>query len=196
MKRFKTVDEYVAAQTTWQDEIRRLRQILQSTPLNEEVKWGGPCYTYKGKNVVGMAAFKSYFGLWFHQGALLSDPDGVLLNCQEGKTRALRQWRMESKKDIKATRIKAYVREAMKLVDAGKEIKPQRDKPLELPAELVAALKKNRAARAAFDKLSKGRQREYAEHIAEAKRDETRARRLAKILPMIAAGIGLHDKYR
>lgn len=196
MKRFKTVDEYVDAQTTWKDEIRRLREILQATPLTEEVKWGGPCYTYKGKNVVGLGSFKSYFGLWFHQGALLSDPDGVLLNCQEGKTRALRQWRMESKKDIKATKIKSYVREAMKLVDEGKEIKPQRDKPLELPPELVAALKKNRAAKSAFEKLTKGKQREYADYIAEAKRDETKTKRLEKILPMIASGIGLHDKYR
>jgi len=71
MKRYKAVDDYVASRQLWQDEIKRLREILLSTNLTEEVKWGGPCYTYDGKNVVGLAGFKSCFGLWFHQGALL-----------------------------------------------------------------------------------------------------------------------------
>ncbi len=63
MKRFKTVDDYVASRQLWQDEIKRLREILLSSDLTEEVKWGGPCYTYNGQNVVGIGGFKSYFGL-------------------------------------------------------------------------------------------------------------------------------------
>ena len=122
MKSAKSVDEYIADAGTWKSELKRLREILRSTELQEDVKWGGPCYTYDGKNVVGMAGFKSYFGLWFHQGALLKDQKKVLMNAQEGKTKALRQWRMQTAKDIKPALVKSYVKEAIKLTKEGKKI--------------------------------------------------------------------------
>ena len=147
MKRNKTVDDYVASRELWQDEIRRLRKILLTTELTEEVKWGGPCYTYDGQNVVGIGGFKSYFGLWFHQGVLLKDKEAVLINAQEGTTKALRQWRMHSSKDIKPAIIKAYVKEAISLVKAGKKIGPQKKKPLVVPSELKQALAKHVKAR-------------------------------------------------
>jgi uncharacterized protein YdeI (YjbR/CyaY-like superfamily) len=128
MKRFKTVDEYVASREHWQDEIRRVREILLSTPLTEDVKWGAPCYTFDDKNVVGIGGFKSYFGLWFFHGASLKDPKKVLINAQEGKTKALRQWRMKSAKEIKPAVIRAYVREAIQLVRDGQKIGPQKKK--------------------------------------------------------------------
>jgi len=196
MKRCKAVDDYVASRQLWQDEIKRLRGILLSTDLTEEVKWGGPCYTYDGKNVVGLAGFKSYFGLWFHQGALLKDKNRVLINAQEGATKALRQWRMQSAKDIKPAAIKAYVSEAISLVKFGKKIGPQKKKPLVVPPELKQALAKNAAARNEFANLRLGLQREFTDHIASAKRNETKQKRIEKILPMIAAGKGLHDQYR
>lgn len=196
MKRHKTVDDYVASREIWQDEINRLRAILLSTDLTEEVKWGGPCYTYNGQNVVGIGGFKSYFGLWFHQGALLKDKNKVLINAQEGTTKALRQWRMQSAKDIKPSLIKAYIREAISLVRQGKKIGPEKNKPIVVPPELKKALAKNTQARKAFENLRPGLQREYTEHIASAKREETRQKRIEKILPMISSGKGLHDKYR
>ena len=196
MKRYKTVDDYIANATLWQDELTRLREILKSTKLTEDVKWGAPCYTYDGQNVVGLAGFKSYFGLWFHQGALLKDKNEVLINAQEGTTKALRQWRMRSAKDIKASTIKAYVGEAITLVEQGKKIGPQKDKPIVVPPELKKALAKNAKARKGFESLRKGLQREYTDHIASAKREETKKKRIEKILPMLAAGKGLHDKYR
>ena len=196
MKRYKTVDDYVASRELWQDEIRRLRKILLTTELTEEVKWGGPCYTYDGQNVVGIGGFKSYFGLWFHQGVLLKDKEAVLINAQEGTTKALRQWRMHSSKDIKPAIIKAYVKEAISLVKAGKKIGPQKKKPLVVPSELKQGLAKHVKARKGFGALSLGLQREYTDHIASAKREETKKKRIEKILPMMAAGKGLHDKYR
>ncbi len=192
----KTPDEYFADLETWAKEMATLRKIIASTGLVEEIKWGAPCYAYNGKNVVGLLAFKSYFGLWFHQGALLKDEAGVLMNAQSGVTRALRQWRMADKKEIKARLVKAYVKEAIALVDAGAEIKPNRTKPLVVPPELKAALANDKAAKAAFDAMSKSKQREYADHVASAKQDATKARRLDKVIPMIAAGKGLNDKYR
>ena len=196
MKRSNSVDEYIEESEYWQDELRLLRKCLRSTDLKETVKWGGPCYTYNDKNIVGMGAFKSYFGLWFFQGALLSDPDEVLINAQEGKTKALRQWRMETKKEIKSRAIKAYVAEAISVQQAGKEIKPARGKAVVLPPQLKSALAGNKDAKTQFRSLTPGKQREYADYIADAKREETKSKRLEKILPMIADGIGLNDKYR
>jgi uncharacterized protein YdeI (YjbR/CyaY-like superfamily) len=196
MKRFKSVDDYIANADPWQQELARLRTILQATSLTEEVKWGAPCYTYKGKNIVGLAAFKGWVCLWFHQGALLRDDSKVLVNAQEGKTKALRQWRMTSASEIKPAIIKRYVREATELVDAGREIKAIRSKTVDVPYELTSAMRRHKGATAAFRALTPGRQREYAEHVASAKRDATKLKRIDKILPMIVAGIGLHDKYR
>jgi uncharacterized protein YdeI (YjbR/CyaY-like superfamily) len=160
------------------------------------VKWGGPCYTYTGKNVVGIGGFKSYFGLWFYQGALLKDDRSVLVNAQEGKTKALRQWRMTTGTDIKPAIIKRYVKEAMTLVDQGREIKADRTAPIDVPKELRNAMRRHKGATAAFRKLRRGLQREYVDYVASAKREATKQNRVAKILPMIVAGVGLNDKYR
>lgn len=196
MKKSGTVDEYLRDARYWRDELVILRRVLQSTALTEDVKWGGPCYTWQGKNIVGLGAFKSYFGLWFHQGALLDDTAGVLINAQEGKTKAQRQWRMQSASDIKPAIIKRYVRQAIGLVNEGREIRADRSKPVVVPAALDEALRHDRKASTAFRSLSKGRRREYADYIASAKRADTVQRRLEKILPMIAAGVGLNDRYR
>ena len=196
MQRHKTVDDYIENAAQWQDELKRLREILQSTELTEEVKWGGPCYTYDGKNVVGIGGFKSYFGLWFHQGVLLEDSKKILINAQEGTTKALRQWRMNSAHEIKPAAIRAYIREAIQLVKADKAIGPQKKKPLVVPTELKQALAKHATARKGFEKLRPGLQREYTDYVASAEREQTKQNRIEKILPMIAAGVGLHDKYR
>ena len=196
MKTSLTVDKYLRNTAYWHDELVTLRRILASTKLTEDVKWGAPCYTWQGKNVVGLGAFKSYFGLWFFQGALLEDGANVLINAQEGKTKALRQWRMQSASDIKPTIIKRYIREAIGLVDAGKELRADRSQPVAVPGALQEALRRDTRASTAFRGLTKGRQREYADYIASARRADTVKRRIDKILPMITAGAGLNDKYR
>ena len=88
------------------------------------------------------------------------------------------------------------MKEAIALVEDGAEIKPDRNKPVTIPTQLDAALRRSKKAKTGFDKLTKGKQREYADYIADAKREETKAKRLEKILPMIATGKGLNDKYR
>ena len=196
MQSFKTVDEFISNAKQWKEELMQLREILRETELTEGIKWGAPIYTYKGKNVVGMAGFKSYVGLWFHQGALLKDPKKKLINAQEGVTKALRQWRMASGKEIDARAIKAYVKEAIGHVEDGKEIKPLPRKKTAIPKELAAALKKNPAAGKAFKLLAPFKQREYSEYIAEAARPETKEKRIGKILPLVQKGMGLNDKYR
>ena len=196
MLRFDSVEAYIEHNVEWQAELIQLRKIISSCPLEETVKWGAPCYMHQGKNVVGMAAFKEYFGLWFHQGALLADEAQVLINAQEGKTKALRQWRFQSKKEIKTRLIKSYVKEAILLVEEGAEIKPTRNKALAIPELLQEALAKNVKADTAFGKFTKGKQREFADYVSEAKRQDTQVKRVQKIIPMIIAGEGLNDKYR
>ncbi len=192
----KTVDDYIAQADRWRDEIARLRAILLDVGLDETVKWGGPCYTLDGRNVVGIGAFKSCFGLWFCQGALLADPAKRLVNAQPGKTRAMRQWRMQSAADIRPRLVRQYASEAAELAARGREIRPRRRPAASLPPELEAALGADNAARTAFDKLTPGRRREFAEFIAGAKRAETRERRVARALPLIREGRGLNDRYR
>ncbi len=121
-----------------------------------------------------MASFKSYVGLWFHQGALLGDKQKVLINAQEGKTRALRQWRFRSKKEIDARLIQSYVKEAIDLQERGREIKPKRNQPVKVPPQLESALGKNKQTKAGFEKLTPGRQREFGEYIGAAKREESK----------------------
>ena len=196
MKNAKTVEAYIAGDARWSNELAKLRDILLDAGLEESVKWGVPSYGAYGQNVVGLAGFKNHFCMWFHQGALLQDKTGVLVNAQEGKTKAMRQWRMTGAKDIKPALIKRYVKEAMAHAEAGKAIKPVRGAPVVLPAPLKTALAKNSKAAAAFKAMTPGKRREYAGYIAEAKREETRTRRIEKILPMIAAGVGLNDKYK
>lgn len=196
MQSYKTVDQFISNAKQWKDELIQLREILLDTELTEEVKWGAPIYTYKGKNVVGMAGFKSYVGLWFHQGALLKDPKKKLMNAQEGVTKAQRQWRIASKKEIDQKTIKVFVKEAIQHIEDGNAIKPSPKKKLTVPKELAAILKKNAAASNAFKQLAAFKQREYAEYIAEAAKPETKVRRIEKILPMILNGIGLNDKYK
>lgn len=196
MEKKKTPDAYFAREGPWREELAALRRILLSTGLHEEIKWGSPFYTRDGKHIVGLTAFKNFFCLWFPQGALLKDEKKVLINAQEGVTRAQRQWRMASAKDIKPQLIRSYVKEAAALAKEGREIKPDRAKPLVIPPELEAALAQDKKAKAAFEAMTKTLQREYAGHIAEAKQAATKERRLEKIMPMIAAGKGLHDKYR
>ena len=195
MKRYKTVEAYFDDLDQWQEELRKLREILCSTGLEETVKWGMPSYTHNGKIIAGVANFKNHFAVWFFQGALLKDDKHVLINAQEGRTKALRQWRMTNKSDIKARTIKAYIKEAMELAAAGKEIKADRAKPVVVPPELKNALAKNKKANANFANFGIGKKREYAEYISEAKRADTKQKRLEKILPMIMDGIGLNDKY-
>lgn len=196
MKKPKSVQEFIDGLESFQEETSRLREVVASVGLDECIKWVMPVYVYKKKNVVGIFATQKYFGLWFYQGALLKDKSQVLVNAQEGKTKALRQWRMETKSDIKVRLIKQYISEAMMLVEQGTEIKPNRNKPVLVPVELEKALTQNKQARTAFDELSKSIRREYAEYISDAKRVETKNRRIEKIIPMICQSVGLNDKYR
>jgi uncharacterized protein YdeI (YjbR/CyaY-like superfamily) len=198
MRRASSVDEYISLGGEWQKSLQLLRELFQSTRLTETVKWGMPVYTLNNKNVAGFSAFKSWTGIWFFQGVFLKDPDRVLINAQEGTTKGLRQWRFFSTEQIKNHHpaILAYLEEAIRNQEAGKEIKPDRNKPLVIPAELEKAMKNDPSLKDSFEALTLSKRREYAEHVGSAKREETRQQRLQKIIPLILEGTGLNDKYK
>lgn len=191
------VTAYIEKKSNWKESLEVLREIMLSLPVEETIKWGAPTYTFKGKNIVGMAAFKNYSGLWFFQGALLKDTHKVLMNAQEGKTKAMLQWRFSSIEEINPELIKEYVLEAIENQKQGKEIKPQRNKkPLIIPELLQKELDSNSALKGSFESFTLSKKREYADYISEAKREATKQSRLEKIIPMILEGKGLHDKYK
>ncbi|MEG9326982.1 YdeI/OmpD-associated family protein [Salinimicrobium catena] len=192
----KTVEEYIQKHPDWEDEIVSLREMLLSTELEEAIKWGGPVYSLNGKNVVGIGAFKNHCSLWFFQGALLRENTALLQNAQEGKTKALRQIRFEKGNLPSMDVLRKYVQEAIQNQKEGKELKPVKNKEVEIPPLLETAFEKDSILKKAFMELTPGRQREYCEHIAEAKREATKLSRLTKITPMIKSGQGLHDKYK
>lgn len=189
------VTEYIQKKSAWGEELKKLRSILSSLPLEETIKWGAPYYMSNGKNIVGMAAFKNYFGIWFMQGALLKDEKKKLINAQEGKTSALRQWRFNSIDEIDVDLIRTYVLEAIDNQQQGKEIKPKK-KPLIIPELLQRAMDADQELKEKYEAFTLGKKRDYADYISEAKREATKQSRLEKIIPMILSGVGLYDKYK
>ncbi len=198
MKRYASVEDYIAGSGDWQEALRLLRETLLRTELVETVKWGMPVYTIDNKNVVGLGAFKSFVGIWFFQGALLKDTENKLVNAQEGKTQAMRQWRFQGIDEVVAATplIDRYLQEAISNQKSGKTIKPRKNQPIQIPQELSEAFDHHPGLQDAFSALSLSKRRDYAEHIAEAKRAETRQRRLEKIIPLVLAGKGLNDAYK
>ncbi|PKD20438.1 hypothetical protein APR41_14265 [Salegentibacter salinarum] len=192
----QSVDQYIETHPTWKQELLSLREVLQNTELEECIKWGAPVYALDSKNIMGIAAFKNHCALWFFNGALLKENTALLYNAQQGKTKALRQIRFEKGNELKLEIIQKYVAEAIQNQREGKEIKPLKDKKLIFPSELKFELEKDEDLKNSFQQLTKGKQREYADYITEAKREATKQSRLYKIKPMILNGVGLNDKYK
>ncbi len=197
MKKVYSVEEYIETNAHFDEALTILRNIINTTELEETIKWSAPVYALNGKNVVGLGAFKNHFGIWFFNGVFLKDEHGILVNAQENKTKALRQMRFESIAGIDEDIVLSYLKEAIENQRLGKEIKPDRSKKETIiPEELKAALDSDKVYKTAFEALSPSKQREYCEHIASAKRDATKISRLEKIKPMILQNKGLHDKYK
>ena len=192
-----SVDEYIGHLQIWREEVTLLREIVLSTGLTETIKWGGPCYQWQQNNVVGLAAFKSYTGIWFFQGGLLDDKQQFLMNAQEGKTKAMRQWRFFSKNEILNAPVREYIFESIENFKIGKKIvATAKDKVVILPQLLQSTLDVDAGLYEKWLLFSPSSQREFAEYISEAKRDTTRKDRLQKVLELIGENKNLHDKYK
>ena len=196
MKTNHSVEEFIEKQPQGNVILRTLRALLLDSGMMETIKWGAPVYTVNGKNVAGIGAFKSYVGIWFFQGALLEDKYQMLINANEGNTKALRQMRFQFEEELDEKIIKAYIKEAIQNQEAGREIKPDKQKPLLIHEALQAYLAENEELSALFDAASLTRKREFTEYIETAKRAETIATRLEKIRILLQENRGLNDEYR
>ena len=194
------VDEYINKAKKWHNEFEKLRSIVLECNLNEELKWGVPCYTYsnlvekKQQNIVLIHGFKEYCALLFMKGALLNDSNGILIQQTEN-VQGGRQIRFTSLEEIEEQEaiLKAYIFEAIEVEKAGLKvaIKPHAD--YVIPEEFQLKIDKNQALKTAFESLTPGRQRAYILHFSGSKQAKTREARIENYMQRILIGKGLND---
>jgi uncharacterized protein YdeI (YjbR/CyaY-like superfamily) len=189
------VDFYFDKAKTWQKEVEQLRTAVLDCGLEEELKWGCPCYTFQETNIVLIHTFKEYCALLFFKGALLSDANGILVQ-QTKNVQSARQIRFTNLREIvKMERtIKAYIYEAIEVEKAGLKVTLKKSTEYPVPEEFQMKLDKKPALKKAFEALTPGRQRGYLLYFAEAKLSKTRESRIEKYIPEILKGKGLNDQ--
>ena len=188
------VDFFFEKPSQWQDAYRQLRKIVLGTGLTEELKWGVPCYTFQGSNIVLIHGFKEYCALLFHKGVLLKDTEDILIQ-QTKNVQSARQIRFTDVKEIVDSKkvLTTYIQEAIEVEKAGLEVKMKKTSEFDMPEELQAKLDSDEDFKAAFEGLTPGRQRGYMLHISQAKQSKTRQSRIEKSIPNIFEGKGYNE---
>ena len=189
------VDLFLAKANKWKEEMVLLRNIaLSNNELTEDYKWLHPCYTLNGKNIVLIHQFKEYCALLFHKGALMSDPDTLLIQQTEN-VQAARQLRFTSVKQIKELEsvINDYINEAIEIEKSGKKVALKETADFEVPEEFQTKLDADADLKRAFNALTPGRQRAYLFFFSKAKQSKTREQRIEKYIPKILDGKGMDD---
>lgn len=178
----------------WTKPLEALRALVLESGLVEEMKWGMPCYTLDGKNVLMIAAFKEHCALQFFKGAALEDPDGVLESAGPN-SQHVRFIKFRSSGDLTARRkaVTGLVARAIALERAGGKVVP-RAQAEAIPAELSRRLASDGALRRAFDALTPGRRRSHVLHVSGAKQADTRERRVDRCVEAILAGRGFNER--
>lgn len=190
----KHVDSLLNDIQNWKAELTQLRKIALDCLLDENVKWGVPCYTFRDKNIVLIHGFKEYCSITFFKGALLQDTTGLLVKPGQN-TQAGRQMRFTSVKEILTHNqtIKAYIHEAIELEKAGLKVERSAAPLVSMPEEFQVKLNASKALKKAFESLTPGRQRAYLMFFADAKQAATRIARIEKLTPKILIGKGMLD---
>ena len=187
------VDAYIQRSTKWPAEMAALRAVLRASGLQEDIKWGTPCFSHDGHNIVIMQEMKDFLALMFFKGALLNDPAKILESQGPNSRSALRVcFTSTDQVEQLADTIAAYVDEAITVEAAGLTVEPA--PALELVSELTERLASDPELSAAFESLTPGRQREYNMHFSDAKQSATRVARIDKYAPKILAGKGMRDR--
>lgn len=188
------VDFYFSKETKWQEAIELLRSIALDCGLNEELKWGCPCYSLDKKNIILIHVFKEYCALLFFKGALLKDTHGMLIQQSEN-VQAARQIRFTSVKDILGNEaiLKSYIFQAIEVEKAGLKVILKKTNEFPMPEEFKNKLDSDSVLKNAFESLTPGRQRAYLLHFSQAKQAKTREERIEKWIPQILAKKGLND---
>lgn len=184
------VDEYFTNAKKWQPEIKKLREILLQYQLQEELKWGKPCYVFQQNNIIAIAVFKEHCALMIFKGSLLDNQSGLLVKGGEN-TQGMRQVRFKNIDDIikSESQIKDLIAQTIEVEKKGLQIK--KDLTLIFPEEFQEKLTEIPELQTAFDKLTQGRKRAYIMYFSEPKQSKTRVARVAKCIPLILDGKGL-----
>jgi uncharacterized protein YdeI (YjbR/CyaY-like superfamily) len=188
------VDWFLEKDTSWQEEYKRLRVIVLGCGLTEELKWGHPCYTLEGNNIVLIHGFKEYCALLFHKGALLKDPKKILIQQTENvqSARQIRFKHIDQIVDMEST-IQSYIKEAIKVEKAGLKVTFKKASEFKVPEEFKKVLDTKSDLKKAFKALTPGRQRGYLLYFSSARQSKTREERIKKYTPKILKGKGLED---
>lgn len=188
------VSEYINSLQRWQEEAKALRSIMLSTGLKEELKWKHPCYTSEGKNIAIIQDFKDYCTVLFLKGSLLDDPQHLLVKLTEN-VQVERQIRFTS--FIEVTKREAYLKRlvlsAVQVEKSGVKPKLKETEDYPFPEELIQMMESDKEFKAAFTKLTPGRQRGYLLHYSQAKQASTRTSRIQNTVLRIKDGFGLND---
>lgn len=188
------IDAYIERQADFAHPILAwLRERIHAAcpEVEESIKWGMPAFSYRGRPLANMAAFKEHatFGFWDRK-AMATGKEGEAMG-QYGRITALT--------DLPDTAtIEGEVRRAAEVIASGASTvrAPRKQKPeAEVPAALADALAGDEAAAAAWADFPTGARREYCEWIAEAKRAETRDKRVVQTITQLREGKKLHWKY-
>ena len=188
------VDWFFTKAGKWQKEFEQLRTIILDCDLIEELKWGQPCYTFEKSNIVLMHGFKEYCALLFFKGALLNDPNGILVQ-QTKNVQAARQIRFTNVREIVKMKpiLKAYIHGAIEVEKAGLKVNFKKTTEFIIPEEFQNKLDKIPSLKTAFDALTPGRQRAYILYFSAPKQSRTRESRVEKCMQQILNGKGLND---
>lgn len=189
------VDLFLSKATQWQEEFQKLRTMVLDCQLTEELKWGVPCYTFQGSNIVLIHGFKEYCALLFMKGALLRDTDGILVQQTEN-VQASRQIRFTNIRQIEEMEsiLKAYILDAIEVEKAGLSVNFKQTAEFTVPEEFQIKLDEDPALNTAFRGLTPGRQRAYLLYFSAPKQVKTREARIEKSIPLILKGKGLNDQ--
>ena len=194
----RSIDEYVTRQEGLEQEpvLRAVLEIIRDgLPMaHEGIKWGSPSFEHKGM-LLSLVAFKRHVAVWFHKGSLMSGPD-FALQASSDKTKHMRKYEFRSLEDIDKDLLRDLLLQAWELNEKEVALPVSQPAPLIESPELLEMLKSDPKLVAGFRSLSVSKQKEFHEYILSAKRDETRESRIVKIRELIAAGRGLHDRYR
>lgn len=188
------VDFYFSKAQKWHEELNQLRVIILDCGLAEELKWGVPCYTFQKSNVVLIHVFKEYCAMLFFKGALLHDPNGILIQQTEN-VQAARQVRFTNTQEIveREPILKTYIYEAIEVEKAGLKVNFKKSAELVIPEELKNKFNKIPALKTAFNALTPGRQRAYLLHFSAPKQSKTRESRVEKCMQRMLNRKGLND---
>lgn len=189
------VDFFFNKADKWQGEFEKLRAIVLDCGLTEKLKWGQPCYTLEDSNIVLMHGFKEYCALLFMKGALLQDPNSILIQQTEN-VQAARQIRFTNVQQIIELEpiLKSYILAAIDVEKAGLEVELKKTEDFPMPEEFIDTLEQVPGLQDAFEALTPGRQRAYLLHFSAPKQSKTRASRIEKCIQQILDGKGLNDQ--